>query len=651
MKAAKKQRNQSRPTKRWKRVALWLAGGLAFFVLLALLQFGNIVRIILRHELIVQSGGLFNASLKIDDLSYRPLLSVHVGHARLLAADGTTIIELGDLDLNLAKLPRHLPVIVNSLIVNDPVIHLTRLATGELVFQPNLLRPQPPTPASKFSDVLQIHDFQIKNLTIEVTDQTQPGSPIETWAHIGVTCRLSGGQAGYSFNAELDDRPLAHLVTDGSFDLDKTEFAVNHLKLSGRLANDATFHQLPRWLQEICRRKGITGVGGDMTLAGASTLDIDLDKNHWNLSATSGNLKLNGQRAQQKVSGKMTFYVVAGGPIPSSDKPFGLDYINQLDPETKLTISTDPAENLSIVSPDMPQPITNGDGTIQFHKGSITIRQFGADFGTQKINLTATFSILPDRIRLEVLRLAAANGEVQITQSELGLNSPHRYKAFLEFSGIDLAKVKELLSVNDPKGAMIGLGKGRVDFFGDFSSPPLRQLTATGAVRLKDGNFFTLPVLGDLAQKVNPGFKPVGQVGDGGAVFTVDHGVVHMSKIAVSSPLLGVQGYGDLGIKPPNALNLKLVIAPLGDWKEQLKKTGIPLISQIAGTFQQAIDTVSQKLLYNFHVTGTVQKPSIEPIPAPILTKEAKALFRNMIEPAGGDLFDLLQPSDQQKSQ
>jgi hypothetical protein len=116
--------------------------------------------------------------------------------------------------------------------------------------------------------------------------------------------------------------------------------------------------------------------------------------------------------------------------------------------------------------------------------------------------------------------------------------------------------------------------------------------------------------------------------------------------MAVSSPLIGIQGQGDVALTGDNQLNLNVVATPLGDWKKDVDKTGIPgigLFGQAVGGAQKAMNSVSRQVLLSFQVTGPAANPSIQPVAAPALTGAAKDIFSTMGH-AGGGLMDLVDP-------
>ncbi len=112
-----------------------------------------------------------------------------------------------------------------------------------------------------------------------------------------------------------------------------------------------------------------------------------------------------------------------------------------------------------------------------------------------------------------------------------------------------------------------------------------------------------------------------------------------MKNAAVSAPVLGIQGSGTVAFD--GQLDLRLVAAPLADWRSQIKGTRIPILSEVVGDVvgvaQRAINGATKKILYEFKVTGTVGKPKIDAVPAPVLTEGAAKLFVGMVR-AGKDL-------------
>jgi hypothetical protein len=53
------------------------------------------------------------------------------------------------------------------------------------------------------------------------------------------------------------------------------------------------------------------------------------------------------------------------------------------------------------------------------------------------------------------------------------------------------------------------------------------------------------------------------------------------------------------------------------------------------------INTATQQLLYQFHITGRVGKPEIQTVPAPLLSEAGAAIFAKMLRP-GERLIDAI---------
>jgi hypothetical protein len=105
---------------------------------------------------------------------------------------------------------------------------------------------------------------------------------------------------------------------------------------------------------------------------------------------------------------------------------------------------------------------------------------------------------------------------------------------------------------------------------------------------------------------------------------------------ALSSPALGLQGSGKLKLDD-SALDLRVVAAPLADWKDKMKRTGIPILSdaagEVVGGIQKLLNGATKAIFYEFRVGGTASKPQVTTVPAPALTDATAKLFGKMIAP------------------
>ena len=110
-----------------------------------------------------------------------------------------------------------------------------------------------------------------------------------------------------------------------------------------------------------------------------------------------------------------------------------------------------------------------------------------------------------------------------------------------------------------------------------------------------------------------------------------------LRSAAVSSPALGVQGSGTIG--RDKRLDLDVVAAPLGDWRDKLKQTNVPLLNdvagEVAGAVQKLVNTATSQLLYEFRITGTTSHPQVTPVPVPALSDAVALLFGRMMRGEG----------------
>jgi hypothetical protein len=146
-----------------------------------------------------------------------------------------------------------------------------------------------------------------------------------------------------------------------------------------------------------------------------------------------------------------------------------------------------------------------------------------------------------------------------------------------------------------------------------------------------DGKLFEIPVLSDVLGRAGMGKGLIGS--EAAARFEIGDGKILVRQAAIGSPAIGVEGHGTVGFD--RSLNLDVVVAPLGQWKDRLRQTGVPFVSkaigEVAGAVQGVVNAAASTLLYEFHVGGTGAAPTITPVPAPFLTKSGAAIFTSML--------------------
>jgi hypothetical protein len=160
----------------------------------------------------------------------------------------------------------------------------------------------------------------------------------------------------------------------------------------------------------------------------------------------------------------------------------------------------------------------------------------------------------------------------------------------------------------------------------------LSPLAGDGSLQIDDGNLWTLPVLQRLSGHTKIASESL-TAGEAAAIFSIADRTIHFKRLAVYSPALGLQGSGTESFG--GNLDLDIVAAPLGDWKQKLAETDIPFFSRVlssaAGGLEKLVGSATSELLYHFRITGTREDPIVQTIPAPFLTDYAANLFSKMM--------------------
>ncbi|MDQ3439823.1 MAG: hypothetical protein M3478_05680 [Planctomycetota bacterium] len=231
---------------------------------------------------------------------------------------------------------------------------------------------------------------------------------------------------------------------------------------------------------------------------------------------------------------------------------------------------------------------------------------------------------------------------------------PRSYVGTASLREINLAELTKFFELPEKeKHKLVGRGFANVELSGDMEKDTaLDSLLGRGRIEAFDGEFFQLPVLNPVANAVAGGTKrDLGTVGEAAILFSVKGRNIHVSQAAFSAPLLGIQGGGD--ITTDGKLDLNLVAAPLADWRDKLKQTNIPILSdvtgEVAGAIQRTLNAATRGLLYEFRVRGDVKKPEIKTVPSPVLNEARALLFGQMLgKPKDKRLIDSMKDDDVQ---
>lgn len=355
---------------------------------------------------------------------------------------------------------------------------------------------------------------------------------------------------------------------------------------------------------------------------------------------------LRRQTRLEEISGTIDFrrpgppYPGGFGKVVAALRPVGSFAVGR-DSWYSITASeSDPRVRTASAAPRPPPPARKSDYffSVATDAGSFTLTEKRLEL--TNITGDATVSnMLVDVRRLEADVLGGRlTGGMQVTPGPTT-----RYQGRAHVRGLDLSALSRLLILPQTRQSKLtGIGNLDVDFAvarpagGDESV--LSTARALGEFEVLRGDFWTIPVLGDVAGRVqrrDDGRQGLGTVGEAAGLFEIDRGTLVLRSAAVSSPALGVIGSGTIGLVGEKRLDLHVIAAPLGDWRDRVRQSNVPILSDVAGEIvgavQRVVNTAASTLLYEFRVTGTAGRREIKPVPVPILTEPAALLFGRML--------------------
>ena len=265
-------------------------------------------------------------------------------------------------------------------------------------------------------------------------------------------------------------------------------------------------------------------------------------------------------------------------------------------------------------------------------------------------NLQGEIQIAPRLIQATYLEGDAFGGKLAV-RGNLVPRMPVTYDGELRAQEADLALLSSAFGwrKSDGSPSMTGRSVVKLRFNGQVpkkgEGDAFASLAGRGRVRVRDGNFWSLATLDGITKQIKFAHDAL-TAGEAAAVFEIKDGKVEIQRAAINSSALGVQGSGVLDISGDDRwqMDLRVVAAPLGDWRRKLRSTGIPLISRLAGdaagALQKLVNSATSQLLYEFRVKGEAGKPQITTVPAPILTDSAANLFGLMMRGTRPETLD-----------
>jgi hypothetical protein len=247
-------------------------------------------------------------------------------------------------------------------------------------------------------------------------------------------------------------------------------------------------------------------------------------------------------------------------------------------------------------------------------------------------NVRGEAMVTPQRVTVRRLLGNSHDGALAATGTVALDASPIRWGGDLSLQQMDVNKLAQtyLSSPEKPAPAANGRLDGSLSLRGEAGS--LQALSGNGEMRITDGQLWEVPVFKGIVSRMKLAREAL-TAGEAAAVFEIENAKVKLTKGALNSPALGLEAEGTITFS--GDLDLDVMAAPLGDWDRHLRRTGIPLVSDLAGSFagavQRVVTTATSQLLFEFKVKGNAADPDINAVPAPILTDAGAQLLGKMM--------------------
>jgi len=245
-------------------------------------------------------------------------------------------------------------------------------------------------------------------------------------------------------------------------------------------------------------------------------------------------------------------------------------------------------------------------------------------------DLRGEATIAPLAVNIRQVEANSMGGTVW-TAGLITPGKPWLYNGRAQVRDIDLRELATRLPLGEKvRQRLSGRGYADVRLSGgstDAVQTAADKLVADGEFEILHGDFASVPTVSEVAQQVK---KPEEfGTADAAGVVHIARRVATLENGAISAPLLGLQGSGTIGFN--RSLNLTVVAAPLGDWRDRMRQAGVPVVGDVLGALQKILNTAQGALLYQFRVEGTLTKPAVALVPAPVLTQPIAMLFGQML--------------------
>ena len=647
--------------RRWRRVTIvFLVCGIALW-----LAAPSIARAIIRRQLQGLISDRLNARLEIGSIVYRYPYGVSVFDATIIGKgpEGMPLelLRVARLNLQLAKLPMPGgPLVIQSVEIIDPAVHVIRESSG-VMGKARLAKAVPQggaaTPRAKLSEMFRLKHLALRGGRIVYEDSTKPGNQPMAWRNLNGDLEMSQQSAGsYAYHLVVDNSPLATLEASGSANVDELTLGVEKCSIVASVDPGAAESSLPPEIQAILREYGVMGkvaigVRAKVPLANpgassyATTLELsdasarvprwgeNVDQLSLKAELADGLLKVEALRG--KCGTNLLFVKRATARIdelPARLRVTELEGCATFGPERKYPSAI--SGELSKCKPvgpfffggsvamnfDKPNDRVDYDLNVHTTRGSMTITE-------RMIAISAidmSVGVTPSAALIHRFEAAAFGGNVSAS-GRVDLGEMARYSIQAAVRNVDLHEVGQTFTdPGQPSPPLSGRGVIRMALSGAIpkgKETPLASVVGQGEFEITRGDFWRVPVMKMISDHVLG--KESVTVGDAAGQFRMEGQKIHLDHVAATSPALGVDGSGDVGLD--GSIKLKLIANVGGRWADRAGDLGDGGgVAVLANAVQKGLDSVSRQLLYEVGVSGTTSKPVVEVIAAPIISRRLK---------------------------
>jgi len=309
-----------------------------------------------------------------------------------------------------------------------------------------------------------------------------------------------------------------------------------------------------------------------------------------------------------EIAGSLTL-----GPAGIYPAPLALDFFSDTHPVGPFFF-----DGAISVDSTRPQPAMDYQFNVHTTRGRLTL-------GPSRIPLSdidGTVSITPAGLIMSAARASLLDGTVT-GSGEMHFTSGFPYELRTDCRDIELERLAEdLAGPGEQPIRLSGRGALSSHLHGTIpsdDSPAYNALAGEGEFEIRRGDFWEIPILKSIAGAFS---KDALTFGAAAGRFHIGGGKTHFDRIVVSSPLLGVEGSGDVAFA--GALDLNGVADPFGSWGDRIP---IAPLSLFAGALQRTVNIATSQVLWDIHVSGTTSNPKTTEVLAPLVTHGVQSLL------------------------